>query len=146
MRAGSPLLLLMIIAIRAWPNSHSNINTRFVLMVFVAHFIRFLRTLTQMALVCKTVPGERDKVRSTVLLTTYQLNYLHWKISHGSLENLTATSAEKKKKQIYASPSTGHARLAHNIWVCVCVNKIPQQSSDRQLSHKHVPVSHSINA
>lgn len=30
-------------------------------------------------------------------------------------------SREKKKKQIYASPSTGHARLAHNICVCVCV-------------------------
>ena len=67
-------------------------------MVFVAHFIRFLRTLTQMALVCKTVPGDRDKVRSTVVLTTYQLNYPHWKILHGSLENLTATSSERKSR------------------------------------------------
>lgn len=90
----------MIIAIRAWPNSHSNINSRFVLMVFVAHFIRLLWTLTQMALVCKTVPGERNKVRSTVVLTVYQLNYLHWKILHGSLENLTATSSERKSRAV----------------------------------------------
>lgn len=51
-----------------------------------------------MALVCKTVPGERNKVRSTVVLTVYQLNYLHWKILHGSLENLTANSSERKSR------------------------------------------------
>lgn len=83
--AGSLLLLLMIIAIRAWPNSHSNINSRFVLMVFVAHFIRSLRTLTQMASVCTTVPGETDKAGSADVLTTSRLN-----CPCGALENSRA--------------------------------------------------------
>lgn len=44
-------------------------------------------------LVCKTVPRERDKDRSTVVLTTYQ----GWKILHDALENLRATSDETAK-------------------------------------------------
>lgn len=80
-------------------------------MVFVAHFIRYPRTLMQMALVCKAVPGERDKVRSTVVLTTYQQIA---KLS--ALEDFAWFSGKPdshligEKKQSYASPSAGRMR------------------------------------
>lgn len=39
-----------------------------------------------------------EKQSQEYCCAVYQLNYLHWKILHGSLENLTATSSERKSR------------------------------------------------
>lgn len=109
-------------------------------MVCVAHFIRFLRTLTQMALVCQTVPGERDKVRSTIVLTTYQPKYLHWKILRGSPENLTTTSSERKSRTMQVRGLVAQDEHTKKL------NEKSWQSSDRQLAQQRIPASRSGEA
>lgn len=81
--------------------------------------------------------GEKQSQEHRGADFVYQLNYLHWKILHGSLENLTATSSERKSR---ARKSECWSRKMSTQYLNKKIMAVHWTGSS------HIPASHSVNA